>query len=191
MRLTATHQAIQAISLKNTHPTRAAAALHLIRHVRQERRRRQLYRNLGSDPTTAIGSPTAAMQVAETLLAAIPPRRDGGEQLWASVAVLPLGALLFGASRQQNAAGIDWVHQALTTVDAEARVSRWQQAAQMCGQPGHAPACGFGDSLLRLATWEPRQQESVIHVMRAALAPWAAGTEGERLAVHHPRRRDR
>ncbi len=175
-----------------THLGRGAATTPRRRHkrrswpvqdMRQRRRRRRLRRRLGTDPTSVIGSPSVALDIAETLLASI-PGQDISDKLWASVAVTPLAALLFAASIQDETSGIEWVRRAISNVDADASLPGWRQAAEICRRPTRQSAQSLGETLLRIATFDPRQRSSIVYIMNAALALWAADdVKGTRAAL--------
>lgn len=149
----------------------------LLQQMRDERRRRELHRRLGPDPTQAIDSPSTAIDVAEKLLACV-RRHDVSEELWASRAVVPLSALLFAAAAQGGTGGIGWARHALINVDAEPDVPGWRQAADICRRsPGAAGR--LGEDLLWVMTLAPRQRSSISVVMSDALTAWV-GDAGAR-----------
>ena len=135
--------------------------------VSRDPRRRKVRRRLGDDPTTAIGSPRDAINIAETLLEPV-SRKDANHALWANAAVGPLAELVYAASKQRNVCGIKWTWHALVNVDADATVPGWRQAADIWDQAG-APLPG---QLLYVAGLPSRQRHSVVLMMHAAIAPW-------------------
>lgn len=146
----------------------------LLQQMCDARRRRALHRRLGPDPTQAIDSPSAALDVAEKLLA-YPPRQDISEELWATRAVSPLSAVLFAAAANGGMGGIGWACRAVINVDTDPDVPGWGQAADICRRSCGA-AARLGDDLQQMMTWEPRQRSSISAVMSDALTAWVADT---------------
>jgi hypothetical protein len=142
----------------------------LLRERRRDRGRRKLRRRLGDDPTMPIGWPSDAIDIAAALLESV-PRQHATDELWATVAVRPLAELLYAASVQGNAGGIEWASHALVNIDADETVPGWRQAAEIYGRavPGDS---AMASALLKVGAWTPRQRHSVSYMMHAAIAPW-------------------
>lgn len=149
-----------------------AVRIHL-GQLRCELSRQKVLRQLGDDPTRAIRSPHDAICVAHTLLDFL-GRNDTNTAVWASIAVRPLAELLYAASRQHGAgSGIDWTWHALVNTEAPTTVPGWRQAAEIWDQADGAALPG---ELCRIAELPPRQRNSVICTMHAAVAPWLPRT---------------
>jgi hypothetical protein len=135
---------------------------------------RRICRRLGNDPTRAIQSPSDAVDTADALLGPLSRHDAHYHDVWASVAVRPLAELLYAASKQLGGGrGIEWAWQALVNVEADDTVPGWRQAADIWDQGTPCPS-----QLLKVAELPPRQRDSVILMMHAAMAPWAPGRNG-------------
>lgn len=126
---------------------------------------------VGQDPTASITSLHDATVIAEALLK---PARRRDDALWRTIALAPLTALLYAASRQGNRRGIGWVDLALDNVDADSAAPGWYQAAEICRA---ASTANSADPLLARLNhlrggWSSRQRASICDAMRAAISPW-------------------
>ncbi|MEW2484414.1 hypothetical protein AB0876_32985 [Mycobacterium sp. NPDC049093] len=149
-----------------------AVRIHL-GQLRNELSRQNVLRQLGDDPTAAIRSPHDAIHIAHTLLDPL-ARHDTNTAVWASIAIRPLAELLYAASTQHGAgSGIDWAWHALVNAEAPTTVPGWRQAAEIWDQAAGAALPG---QLCSIAELPPRQRNSVIHTMHAAIAPWLPRT---------------
>ncbi|MBU8826481.1 type IV secretion system protein VirD4 [Mycolicibacterium goodii] len=120
------------------------------------------------DPTVDVDSPHTAIVQAETLLRVGRPGlgRSRPADFWDVQAVQPLAALLFAASPLGNGQGMDWVRAALANVDPEdVQSPGWAHAAMRCSVS--APV--LGQSVVRTLTCDPRQRDSIVAAVRAAI----------------------
>jgi hypothetical protein len=147
----------------------------LLRERRRQYRQRKVRRRLGDDPSMAIGSPSEAIEIAEALLECV-PRQHTNEALWVTVAVRPLAELLYAASVQGNAGGIEWASHALVNIDANETVPGWRQADEIYRRATAADSAAqsLPGALLRIAALPSRQRHAVSYMMHAAIAPWLA-----------------
>lgn len=120
------------------------------------------------DPTVEVDSAHAAMVQAETLLRVGRSGlgRSRPADFWDVQAVQPLAALLFAASPLGNGRGMEWVRTALANVDPEdVQSPGWAHAALRCSVSARA----LGQSVVRTLTSDPRQRDSVVAAVRAAI----------------------
>jgi hypothetical protein len=135
---------------------------------------RVLWRRLRSavrrDPLAALTSPPVAIHLADELLARAAIAHPDTE-IWCSVAVRPLAALLDSASPGGTGRGIGWLHETLSQIDAaEADDTIWDHAAAACNRPAGSPL--LRTALPWLRGLDPRQRDSVTRAMRHAVDGW-------------------
>lgn len=120
------------------------------------------------DPLATVTSPPLAMRLADELLARTAVARPDTE-MWCSIAVRPLAALLDSASPAGTGRGIGWVREAVSGIHAADPDSViWDQVQEACNRP----AGGFQlrTALPWLRELEARQRDSVTLVMSDAVA---------------------
>jgi hypothetical protein len=143
--------------------------------VGRDRQQRRIWRRLGNDPTRAIQSPSDAVETADALLDPLSRQDANYADVWANVAVRPLAELLYAASKQRgDGGGTEWAWHALVNVDVDETVPGWRQAADIWDRA----AAPCPSQLLKIAEWPPRQRDSVIRMMHAAMSPWLPGRNG-------------
>ena len=154
------------------------AVIHgrLLRGRRRESGRLKIRRRAGEDPTLGIGWPKDALDVADALLESVPGQHIS-EQLWASLAAVPLAGLLYAASPCGNGEGIAWIGHASANTACSMFEHRAGEAADICLRAG-VPL--LADGLLRAAGLMPRQRDSVREMIRLAVAPWFLAESGTR-----------
>lgn len=122
------------------------------------------------DPTTPVSTATDAIDTAHLLLGRALTGSANVDSIWTTAAEGPMAALLYAGSGHVTAKGIEWVLQALDNPgedDGKSDAPGWYSAARyLAEQPL------FANALLRTVAMDPRQRDSVILVMREALAPW-------------------
>ena len=129
---------------------------------------RRLRFALRRDPLSSVTSPALAIRLADELLARTAIAQPD-TQMWCSVAVRPLAALLDSASPTGTGRGIGWVRNTVSAIhDAEPADPIWDDAQTACNRLA-------GSVQLRTARpWlrglEPRQRHSVTLTMRDAVA---------------------
>lgn len=120
------------------------------------------------DPLATVTSPSVAMRLADELLARSAVARPDSE-MWCSVAVRPLAALLDSASPAGTGRGIGWVREAVSGIHASDPDSViWDEAQAACNRP--AGSVQFRTALPWLRRLDPSQRCSVTLVMRDAVA---------------------
>ena len=128
------------------------------------------------DPTSILSTPTDAIDTAQALLH-FPSAGVVSGSIWASAATVPLAAMLYAASARGNGKGITWVLQAVDNVHEDtacAAAAGWRAAARYVGDQKL-----FRGALQRALDMDPRQRDSIVITMRAALSPWQQVTDGE------------
>lgn len=132
--------------------------------IRQLRLLRLAWRH---DPTCLTRSPADALALAHTMLVA--HEFSGRDQrMWASVATVPLAALLGAAGPAGSGGGIAWVRQTVARMDTAGPDDRaWEEAQVRCRQ-SQAVSVGFSERLEWLRWLEPRQRRSITGVLVAA-----------------------
>jgi hypothetical protein len=131
-------------------------------------RLRRLLFALRRDPLATVTSPSVAIRLADELLARTAIAQPDTE-IWCSVAVRPLAALLDSASPAGTARGIGWVHNTVSGIHAaDPDNAIWNQAQSACDRP--AGSVQLRTALPCLCGLEPRQRCSVTLVMGEAVA---------------------
>ena len=119
------------------------------------------------DPLTALTSAPGAIRLADELLARTAIAHHDTE-IWCSVAVRPLAALLDSASPAGTGRGIGWLRETLSQIDAaEADDTIWDHAHAACNPPTGSPQ--LRTALPWLRGLDPRQRDSVTRAMRHAV----------------------
>lgn len=134
------------------------------RLIRQLRLIRLAWRR---DPTCLTCSPDDALALAHTMLV---PRELSGrdERMWASVATVPLAALLGAAGPAGSGRGIAWVRETVARMDtAGPEDDAWEEVQARCRQSTAVPS-SFSERLESLRWLNPRQRRSVTAVLVAA-----------------------
>jgi hypothetical protein len=124
----------------------------------------------GQDPTATIESAHDAVMFADSLLESV-PRHQVCDEFWQTVALRPLAALLYAASRHGEQGGIGWVHRTVDNIYADAAAAGWYQAIEACRSTGDRAAAALAHDVLGVAWLSSRQRKSICVMMRAALAP--------------------
>ena len=129
---------------------------------------RRLRLALRRDPLAAPTSPPVAIRLADDLLSRTAVARPDTE-IWCSVAVRPLAALLDSASPAGTGRRIGWVREAVSGIHAaDPDDAIWDQAQSACNRP--AGSVELRTALPWLRGLHPRQRRSVTLVMRDAVA---------------------
>lgn len=97
------------------------------------------------------------------------PRTGAG--LWETVAVLPLAALAFAASKPQHTDPMQWLTRTVDQLAADGSDRAWQLAAEAIGAAANTH---LHDGFVRTTNMSQRQRDSLVLVMRDALAPYLA-----------------
>ncbi|WP_396908343.1 hypothetical protein [Mycolicibacterium sp.] len=135
------------------------------RLVRTTWRRLQL--TLKRDPLAAVDSAADAVRLADQMLTATAVGRASAG-IWSSVALPPLAALIHTASPSGNGQGIRWVRAAATSLHHEpASGTAWDHTQAHCNRP--TTSTRLRTALPALRRLEPRQRDSITHVMLAAV----------------------
>lgn len=95
------------------------------------------------------------------------PRTGAG--LWESCAVLPLAALAFAASKS-HASPMQWLTRTVDELATDGTDCAWQLAAEAVGGAN----IDLHEAFVRAMNMSQRQRDSVVLVMRDALAPLVA-----------------
>jgi hypothetical protein len=149
-------------------PTPAPMTANPGRPSRLRVRFRRLRFALRRDPLAGLTSPALAIRLADELLAQTAIAQPDTE-IWCSVAVRPLAALLHSASPAGAGHGIGWVHNTVSAIhDAEPADPIWDDAQTACNRP--VGSVELRTTLPCLRGLEPRQRRSVTLVMRHAVA---------------------
>lgn len=120
------------------------------------------------DPLATVTSPSLAVRLADELLARTAVARPDTE-MWCSVAVRPLAALLDSASPAGTGRGIGWVREAVSDIHAADRDSAiWDEAQAACNR--QAGSVQLHTALPWLRGLDPSERRSVTLVMRDAAA---------------------
>jgi hypothetical protein len=120
------------------------------------------------DPLAALTSPPAAIRLADELLARTAIAHPDTE-IWCSVAVRPLAALLDSASPAGTGRGVEWLRETLPGIEAaEADDAIWDHAQAACNRP--AGSLQLRTALPWIRGLDPRQQDSVTRAMLYAVA---------------------
>jgi hypothetical protein len=149
-------------------PTPAPMTANPGRPSRLRVRWRRLRLAMRRDPLAVVTSPSVAIRLADELLARTAVARPDS-QIWCSVAVRPLAALLDSASPAGTGRGIGWVREAVCGIHgADPGDAIWDQAQASCNRP--AGSVQLRTALPWLRGPEPRQRCSVTLVIGEAVA---------------------
>jgi hypothetical protein len=121
------------------------------------------------DPCARVTSPAAAAENAEALLTAA-ARSDGDLEFWSTAVVVPLAGMLYAASPRGNNEGVAWLVRSATGKPPETladTAQNWRNAI-----PYLADQRRLSDALQRGLELDPRQRDSLVLMIRDALAPW-------------------
>ncbi len=120
------------------------------------------------DPLAALTSPPLAIRLADELLARTAIAHPDTE-IWCSLAVRPLAALLDSASPAGAGRGIEWLRDTLSGIGAaEVDEKIWDHAQAACNRPARSVA--LHTALPWLRGLDRRQRNRVTRVMHYALA---------------------
>ena len=129
---------------------------------------RRLRFALRRDPLAALTSPPVAIRLADELLARTAIAHPDTE-IWCSVAVRPLAALLERASPAGTGRGLESLRETLSGIEAAGTDEKiWDHAQAACNRP--AGSLQLRTALPWLRGLDPRQRDSVIRVMLYAVA---------------------
>lgn len=127
---------------------------------------RRLRLRMRRDALATVNTPESAVQLADSLLARTAVAHDHTE-MWCSVAVSPLAALLAAGSAAGNGRGLSWVRATVAALQAPApSESAWNAAEAAVG--GLSPQ-RFRAAIPALRQFDPRQRRSLALVMGEAL----------------------
>ena len=119
------------------------------------------------DPLATLTSPPGAIRLADELLARTAIAHPDTE-IWCSVAVRPLAALLDSASPAGTGGGIGWLLETLSGIEAaEADDTIWDHTQAACNRP--TGSLQLRTALPWLRGLDPRQRDCVTRAMRHAV----------------------
>jgi hypothetical protein len=93
-----------------------------------------------------------------------------GAGVWETLAVLPLAALAFAASKPQHTDPMQWLTRTVDQLATDGSDRAWQLAAEAVGVAN----THLHDAFVRTTNMSQRQRDSLVLVMRDALAPLVA-----------------
>jgi hypothetical protein len=129
---------------------------------------RRLRFALRRDPLAALTSPPVAIRLADELLARTAIAHPDTE-IWYSLAVRPLAALLDSASPAGTSRGIGWLREIVSGIEAAVSEEKiWDHAQATCNCP--AGSLQLRTALPWLRGLDPRQRDSVTRLMHYAVA---------------------
>lgn len=119
------------------------------------------------DPTCLTFSAADALVLAHTML--VPHElSDRDERMWASVATVPLAALLGAAGPAGSGGGMAWVRDTVARMDSvEPDDQAWEEAQARCRQ-SHAVPSSFTAHLESVRRLDPRQRRSITGILVSA-----------------------
>lgn len=119
------------------------------------------------DPTCLTFSAADALALAHTML--VPHELSSrDERMWASVATVPLAALLGAAGPAGSGGGIAWVRDTVARMDSvQPDDQAWEEAQARCRQ-SHAVPSSFTARLESVRRLDPRQRRSITGVLVSA-----------------------
>lgn len=118
------------------------------------------------DPLAAVTTPHAAVQLADSMLARNAVAHNHTD-LWGSVAVAPLAALLAAGSPAGNGRGLSWVRDTVAALQTPAPSETAWSAAENATRGLSSER--FRAAIPQLRKFDPRQRRSLALVMGEAL----------------------
>ncbi|TXI53505.1 hypothetical protein [Mycolicibacterium mageritense] len=127
---------------------------------------RRMRLSVRRDPLAAVTSPAAAIQLVDSMLARTAVGRCDYE-IWCSVAVAPLAALLAAGSPVGHGAGISWVRHTVADLHTTGTsAAAWDNAENATRQ---LPSDVLRAALPRWRGFPPRQRQTITRVITEAL----------------------